>query len=100
MAKNPPANAGDSGLIPREDHRDEEMTTHSSILAWIIPRTEELGGLQSMGSQRVRHPPSSLTACSCSLPWGLAAPGEGDQTRVGSMSVSAIAQSWYDADIH
>ena len=32
-----------------------EMTTHSSILAWRIPWTEESGGLQSMGSQRVRH---------------------------------------------
>ena len=31
------------------------MTTRSSILAWEIPRTEELGGLQSMGSQRVGH---------------------------------------------
>ena len=31
------------------------MATHSSILAWRIPRTEERGGLQSMGSQRVRH---------------------------------------------
>ena len=31
------------------------MATHSSILAWGIPRTEEPGGLQSMGSQRVRH---------------------------------------------
>ena len=31
------------------------MTTHSSILAWEIPRTEEPGVLQSMGSQRVRH---------------------------------------------
>ena len=31
------------------------MATHSSILAWIIPRTEESGGLQSMGLQRIRH---------------------------------------------
>ena len=31
------------------------MATHFSILAWKIPRSEELGGLQSMGSQRVRH---------------------------------------------
>ena len=31
------------------------MATHSSILAWKIPSTEELGGLRSMGSQRVRH---------------------------------------------
>ena len=33
----------------------EEMATHSSILAWEIPWTEEPGGLQSKGSQRVRH---------------------------------------------
>ena len=38
-----------------EDPLEEEMATHSSILAWKIPRTEEPGGLQSMGSQRVRH---------------------------------------------
>ena len=31
------------------------MTTHSSILAWKVPRTEDPGGLQSMGSQRVGH---------------------------------------------
>ena len=34
---------------------EEEMATHSSILACRIPWTEEPGGLQSMGSQRVRH---------------------------------------------
>ena len=33
----------------------EEMATHSSLLAWRIPWTEESGGLQSMGPQRVRH---------------------------------------------
>ena len=38
-----------------EDFLEEEMTTHSSILAWRIPWTEEPGGLQSMGSQRVRY---------------------------------------------
>ena len=32
---------------------EKEMATHSSILAWRIPQTEELGGLQTMGSQRV-----------------------------------------------
>ena len=37
-----------------EDTLEKEMATHSSILAWKIPRTEEPGGLQSMGSQRVR----------------------------------------------
>ena len=39
----------------REDPPEEGMATHSSILAWRIPWTEEPGGLQSMGSQRVGH---------------------------------------------
>ena len=34
-----------------EDHLEKEMATHSSILAWEIPRTEDPGGLQSSGSQ-------------------------------------------------
>ena len=59
MVKNLPANVGDirnSGLIPgREDPLEQEMVTHSSILAWRIPWTEEPGGLQSMGLQRVGH---------------------------------------------
>ena len=38
-----------------EDLLEKEMATHSSILAWKIPWTEEPGRLQSMGSQRVRH---------------------------------------------
>ena len=38
-----------------EDPLQKGMATHSSILAWRIPRTEEPGGLQSMGSQRVGH---------------------------------------------
>ena len=38
-----------------EDPLEKGMATHFSILAWRIPRTEEPGGLQSMGSHRVRH---------------------------------------------
>ena len=38
-----------------EDPLEKGMTTHSSVLAWRIPRREEPGGLWSMGSQRVRH---------------------------------------------
>ena len=41
--------------LGQEDPLEEEMATHSSILAWRIPWTGEPGGLQSMGSQRVRH---------------------------------------------
>ena len=59
MVKNLPVNAGDIrgvGLFPdREDPFKKEMATDSSILAWEIPWTEESGGLQSMGSQRVGH---------------------------------------------
>ena len=38
-----------------EDPLEKERATHSSILAWRIPQTEEPGGLQSMGSQRIGH---------------------------------------------
>ena len=41
--------------LGQEDPLEEEMATHFSILAWKIPWTEEPGGLQSMGSERVRH---------------------------------------------
>ena len=54
--KSPPANAGDwVRFLGWEDPLEKEMATHSSILAWRIPWTEEPGGLQSTGSQRVRH---------------------------------------------
>ena len=41
--------------LVQEDPLEEEMATHSRILAWRVPWIEEPGGLQSMGSQRVRH---------------------------------------------
>ena len=45
-------NAGDPGsILDQEDPLEEGMVTHSSILAWRIPGTEEPGGLQSMGLQ-------------------------------------------------
>ena len=42
-------------FLGQEDPLEEEMATHSSILAWRIPRTEERGRLQSIGLQRVGH---------------------------------------------
>ena len=42
-------------LLSREEPLEKGMATHSSIPAWRIPWAEEPGGLQSMGSQRVRH---------------------------------------------
>ena len=44
-----------------EDPLEKEMATHSSILAWKISWTEEPGGLQSMGSQRVGHDSATNT---------------------------------------
>ena len=59
MVKNLPANAGDLRdmdlTLGREDPLEEGMATHSSILAWRIPRTEDPGGLQSVGVRRVGH---------------------------------------------
>ena len=54
--KKPACNARDPSSIPRLGRSPGEgMATHSSILAWRIPRTEKHGGLQSRGSQGVRH---------------------------------------------
>ena len=55
MVKNLPA-TGDPGLIPGSgDPLEKVMATHSSILVWRIPWTEELGRLQSMRSERFGH---------------------------------------------
>ena len=52
----PPANAGDVGsIMGHKDPLEKEIATHSRILAWKIPWTEEPGGLESMGLQRVKH---------------------------------------------
>ena len=56
MAKNLPAmKETRAGSLGWEDPLEKGMASHSSILAYRIPRTEELGGLQSMELQRVRH---------------------------------------------
>ena len=55
MVKNPPAVQEMRVLsLSLEDPLEEELATHSSILAWEIPWADEPVGLQSMGSQRVR----------------------------------------------
>ena len=56
MVKNLPANAGDAlRSLGCKDPLEEEMATHSSILAWRISWTEESGGLQPMEAQRGEH---------------------------------------------
>ena len=54
MVKNPYVmQEAQVGSLGQEDSLQKEMATHANILAWEIPWTEEPGGLQSMGSQRV-----------------------------------------------
>ena len=66
--KNPPAMQETWVRSPgQEDPLEEGMATLSSILAWRIPWTEEPGGLQSMGLQRVRHDCSDLAHTHCSV---------------------------------
>ena len=56
MVKNPPVMQETwVQSLDEEDPLEKEMATHSSILAWRIPWTGKPGGLQSVGSQRVRH---------------------------------------------
>ena len=56
VVENPLASAGDRVRVLRqEDPLEKEMATHSSILAWRIPGTEEPSGLPPMGSHRVDH---------------------------------------------
>ena len=66
VVKNPPTDARDIEIrvqsLGRADPPEEKKATHFSIFAWSIPWTEEPGGLQSMGSQRVRDDWSDL-AC-------------------------------------
>ena len=51
----PPVRETQVQSLDQEDPLEKEMATHSSTLVWKIPWTEEPGGLQSMGSQRVGH---------------------------------------------
>ena len=71
VVKNPFANAGDRGSTPGSGYPlEEEIATHSSLLAWKIPWTEEPGGLHSMRSQRVGHDWSDFAAAAASYTGG------------------------------
>ena len=75
VIKNPPANTGDVGSIPASGRSPGKIATHSSILAWRTPRTEESARLQSMGLQKcwtrlsktATTVLSNLNSCSWSL---------------------------------
>ena len=55
VVKNLTGNAGDAGSIPGEDPLEEDMATHSSVLAWRILWTAEAAGLQSIVSHRTGY---------------------------------------------
>ena len=56
-------------FLNQEDPLEKGMATHSSILAWKIPWTEEPSKLQSMGSQRVEHDLVTEHACTATYYW-------------------------------
>ena len=73
VVKNLPANAGDAGSIrflSQEDALEEKMATHSSILTWEVPWTEEPGGLQSLRSQRIGHDLATEHIAESVVVWG------------------------------
>ena len=78
---------------------EKEMATHSSVLAWRIPETEEPGGLPSMGSHRVRHDWSDLAAEAAERK--RLKPGMVEQSlgsvwvkRTGSLGLKPITSTW------
>ena len=88
-------------IIPVPLELEKEMATHSSILAWRIPGTEEPGGLLSMGSHRVKHNWSNLAAAAAAAPWtkwGLGArPLSAAEVRLSLYSppsVSMVPRPW------
>ena len=89
--------------LGREDPLEESMATHSSILAWRIPCTEEPGGLQSMGFQRVGYDYSDLLWPPPAKSWligkdwcweGLGAGGEGDDRGWDGWMASPTRWPW------
>ena len=76
------------------------MATHSSVLAWRIPRTEEAGGLQSMGSQRVGHDWASDTTTDADVGAEGLSPTLGRGLGLGPESSHAAAPSQYKSSTH
>ena len=79
-------------FLGQEDPLEEGMATHSSILAWEIPWTEEPGGLQSVGSQRVGHDWSNLARAS--------AEDRGLIPGLGRLPAEPQAKDLHDPDNH
>ena len=87
--------------LGREDPLEKEMATHSSILAWRIPWTEELGGVQSTGSQRVRLDWATSLALFTFMHWRrkwqptpVFLPGESQGWGSLVAAIYGVTQSW------
>ena len=76
-----------------KDPLEEDMATHSSILAWRTPWTEEPGGLQSMGSQRVGHDQSNLAQYIYSRKAEIMSSKRDDSDQKG-LGMSGIGEAW------
>ena len=101
VVKNPPANAGDvreAGSIPGSGRSLEEgMATHTSILVWRIPWSDEPGGLLSMGLQRVGHDWSDFThACMHVLSAGDRMMGK--INRISALEALTVFRGWETAN--
>ena len=80
------------------------MATHSSILAWRIPWTEEPGGLQSIGSQRVRHDRFSISVhlvigSYCHKPWEYSEEGTDRPLLSGASILSCWVGMFFDYNL-
>ena len=99
LVKNPLANAGDTrdAALDQEDALEEEMATHSSIFAWRIPWIEEIGRLQSITLQRVRHDWSDLP---CTHARMIQPGGKGIQSNLSSFHLSDSKNSHSNLYFH
>ena len=106
MVKNPLANAGDVDSTPGSGRSPGEgNANHSSILAWEIPWTEESGGLQSMGSQRVGHDLATNNIFSAT--WPLMSPhidvsqrGKKGERGLWTLTITVISQHSYNLRVY
>ena len=82
-------------LLERQQRREcQQMATHSSVLAWKIPRTEEPGGLQSMRSQRVGHDGATNTPTTTRIvAWELPSTAEPGRLRSRLRSMGAKSRT-------
>ena len=80
--------------LDQKDLLEEGIATHSSILAWRIPWTEEPGGLQPMGSERGRHDWSDLAHTHGSTRWNIIQPWERESPATETVQMNLRTLCW------